>query len=150
MIIDKLANAGRYSSLGPRWKAAFDFLLNSDLGAIADGRYELDGDRLFVLVFRYTSQVREAGTWEAHRRYADLQYIVHGEECMGVTLEGRLTAKPYDAARDCLFLTGDCSDIITVRAGEFVVFWPGEAHMPNLAVDAPAPVMKVVLKIACD
>ena len=150
MIIDKLANAEKYSGLGPRVKAAFDYLLDTDLERLADGKYELDGDRLFALAFRYTSQPRGAGTWEAHRRYADLQYIVRGEERMGVALEGRLVEKPYDASRDCLFLSGECGDIVTVRAGEFAIFWPGEAHMPNLAVDAPASVSKVVVKIACD
>jgi YhcH/YjgK/YiaL family protein len=150
MIIDKLTKVNLYKCLGPRVEAAFDYLLDTDLERLADGKYELDGDRLFALAFRYTSQPRGAGTWEAHRRYADLQYIVCGEERMGVAVEGRLVEKPYDASRDCLFLSGECGDIVTVRAGEFAIFWPGEAHMPNLAVDAPAPVAKVVLKIACD
>jgi YhcH/YjgK/YiaL family protein len=150
MIIDRLSRAGLYQGLGPRVQAAFDYLLRTDLEKLEDGKYELDGDRLFALAFRYTSKPRESGEWEAHHRYADLQYIVHGKECMGVALEGRLQEEPYDAACDCLVLTGECSDIITLHAGEFVVFWPGEAHMPNLAVDAPAAVRKVVVKIACD
>jgi biofilm protein TabA len=31
--------------------------------------------------------------------------------------------------------------------GTFLVFWPEDGHMPGIAVDAPAPVRKVVIKI---
>jgi beta-galactosidase beta subunit len=31
-----------------------------------------------------------------------------------------------------------------------MVLWPGEAHMPGMAVDAPGPVKKIVVKIAVD
>ncbi|MCC6153731.1 MAG: YhcH/YjgK/YiaL family protein [Candidatus Hydrogenedentes bacterium] len=147
MIIDKLSNGNIYKALGPRVAAAFDFLQKNDLEKLPDGKHIIDGEHLFALSFRYNSQPIEAGTWEAHRRYADLQYIVRGEERMGIGLQGRLEEKPYDESRDCVFMNGDYTDIITVKAGEFVIFWPGEAHKPNLAVTSPAPVAKVVLKI---
>ncbi len=147
MIIDKLSNGNIYKALGPRVAAAFDYLYSTDLEALPDGKYAIDGERLFALSFRYNSQPVEAGTWEAHRRYADLQYIVRGEERMGIGLQGRLEEKPYDESRDCIFMNGEYTDIVTVKAGEFVIFWPGEAHKPNLAVAAPAPVAKVVVKI---
>ena len=150
MIIDKLTRADLYRGLGPRVQAAFEYLLKTNVDTLADGKYELDGDRLFAIAMHYTSRLHENGEWEAHRRYADLQYIVEGSELIGVAVEGRLAEQPYDAAKDCLLLTGNCSDIITLRAGDFAIFWPGEAHMPCLAVDAPAPIHKVVLKIACD
>jgi len=149
MIIDTLTHAGLYKGLGPRVQAAFDYLLKTDLDALADGKYELEGDRLIAIAMHYTSRPHENGEWEAHRRYADLQFIVEGSELIGVAVEGRLTEEPYDAAKDCLLLTGDCTDIITLRAGDFAIFWPGEAHMPCLAVDAPSPIKKVVLKIEC-
>jgi YhcH/YjgK/YiaL family protein len=39
-------------------------------------------------------------------------------------------------------------DFITLGDDRFVVLWPGDAHMPGIAVDAPAEVRKVVVKIA--
>ncbi len=150
MVIDKLTNAGLYTGLSPRIKAAFDYLLQTDLDQLNDGKYPLEGDQLFALAMHYTSRPPEKGEWEAHRRYADLQYIVHGEERVGVALKGTLAEQPYDASRDCLILTGNYGDIVTVHAGEFIFLWPGEAHMPCLAVNKPGPIAKVVVKIACD
>jgi biofilm protein TabA len=45
--------------------------------------------------------------------------------------------QPYDPVKD----------VILARAGTFLVFWPEDGHMPGIAVDAPAPVRKVVIKI---
>ncbi|MBX7259277.1 MAG: YhcH/YjgK/YiaL family protein [Candidatus Hydrogenedentes bacterium] len=150
MIIDTLTRGELYFGLGPRFKAAFEYLLKTDLATLADGKYELEGDKLRAIAMRYESRLHENGEWEAHRKYADLQYIVEGAELIGVAVKGRLREEPYDEASDCLVLTGDCDDFVTVRAGDFAIFWPGEAHKPCLAVDAPAPVRKVVLKIACE
>jgi len=37
---------------------------------------------------------------------------------------------------------------VTLLAGEFILLWPGEAHMPGMAIDEPACVRKIVVKIA--
>jgi len=39
-------------------------------------------------------------------------------------------------------------DYLTVGAGQFVILWPGDAHMPGIAAGVPGPVRKVVVKIA--
>ena len=51
--------------------------------------------------------------------------------------------------KDVEFLTGDGA-FVQLAAGDFVVLWPGEAHMPGMANGAPAPVTKVVVKIRMD
>lgn len=77
---------------------------------------------------------------------ADGTYPV-GEEHIGVAPLACLTAEPNDADRDLLWLTGD-GDRVTLRPGEFVLLWPEDGHMPDLAITAPVPVVKVVFKIA--
>jgi YhcH/YjgK/YiaL family protein len=149
MIADRLVNAHRYAGLGPRITRALEFLDRTDLYAIADGRHELDGADLYALVQRYTSKPVAEGRWEAHRRYADLQYVVAGEERIGYGPIERFTRNGYDAERDFEALTGD-GDFLRLGAGSFVLLWPGEAHMPQVAVADPSPVKKVVLKIRVD
>jgi len=149
MIADRLANAHRYMGLGPRIARAFEFLEHTDLDAIADGRYDLDGANVFALVQRYTSKPEEAGVWEAHRKHADLQFVVAGEERIGYGPIERFAGSGYDADKDIEFLTGS-GDFLTLEAGGFVLLWPGEVHMPQMAVAAPAPVAKVVVKIRVD
>src|SRR5512136_2246735 len=56
MILDRLGNAAFYRPLGPRIAAALDWLRATDIAALADGRYELEGDRLAAIVQRYRTR----------------------------------------------------------------------------------------------
>lgn len=149
MIADRLTNAHRYSHLGPRIARAFEFLEHTDLDAIAEGRHDLDGADVFALVQRYTSKPEAEGAWEAHRRYADLQFVVAGDERIGYGPIERFAGRGYNAEKDIEFFTGP-GDVLTLEAGGFLLLWPGEVHMPQIAVAAPAPVTKVVIKIRMD
>jgi biofilm protein TabA len=149
MIADRLANGYRYTALGSRIARAFDVLARTDLAAAAEGRLEIDGANLYAMVQRYTTKLPKDGVWEAHRVYADLQYLVSGEERFGVGPAERFTPGAYDAEKDFERLTGD-GDFLRLRAGQFLLLWPDEPHMPGMAIDAPSPVKKVVVKIKID
>lgn len=148
MMIDQLANARQYEGLGPRIKQAFDFLRQTDLAALSLGIHELDGRALYVNVQAFTTRPLAEGRWEAHRRYLDLHYVFEGVERIGYAPAGSLTPGAYDAQGDFLPLTGEAGALVPLSSGSFMLLWPDEAHMPGLAVDDPAPLRKVVLKIA--
>ncbi len=148
MIIDSIRNKALYSGLGGGISKALDYLAGKEFAAMAPGRYELEGDRLFALVQRYETKPREKGVWEAHRRYIDVQFVASGVESMGYAPIGSLTVtQPYAADNDCVLLAGT-GDFVTAAAGTFVVFFPEDAHMPCLACGAPPAVCKVVVKVA--
>ncbi len=149
MVLDTLSNAGLYHGLGAKIKTALDFLCKSDFSLMESGRHDIDGDHIFALVQQYESKAPAEGVWEAHRRYIDVQYIASGEEIMGVAPVSTLTeSKAYQHDKDVLFLTGG-GEMFTLRAGTFAIFFPTDAHMPGLAVDQPAIVQKVVIKVSC-
>jgi YhcH/YjgK/YiaL family protein len=148
MVTDVLTNAGQYAALGPRIARAIDYVSATDFSRLADGKHVVDGDDVFALVQRYTSKPLAEGRWEAHRRYIDLQLVVSGAEKIGYCQLGRLTAEPYDADKDLLWLAGDAGEWITLPAGSFTLFWPQDAHMPGIQVSGPHAVTKVVMKIA--
>ena len=54
--------------------------------------------------------------------------------------------KPYDEAADIAFYTGD-GKIYTVPAGTFMLFFPTEAHRPNITPGGNKVVKKIVIKI---
>jgi biofilm protein TabA len=149
MIYDNITNSGQYAGLGPRFKQAFEYLQKTDLSALAVGRYELDGKNLYVLVQEYASKLKEQGKWEAHRRYIDLQYIHQGCEKMGYAQISRLKQGDYNPDKDFLALSGE-GEFLTLQSGDFMLLWPNDGHMPGMAIDAPSPVKKVVVKIAID
>jgi biofilm protein TabA len=149
MIADLLTNAHLYAGLGPGIACGLRFLAETDLAGLAPGTHELDGRRLFALVSDYTPKPPAEGRWEAHRRYLDLQYVVSGVERMGVAPIERVAAGDYDADRDMLRLAG-AGDFLTFGAGQFMILWPGDAHMPGVDAGVPGPVRKVVVKIAIE
>src|SRR5262249_18280705 len=118
VILDQLAHAELYRRLGERFAAGFDYL-KRDLAQVADGRYEILGDDVFAMVQSYDTKPQEAGRWEAHRRYADIQFMISGRERMGVApLERMKSQAPYDADKDVEFFTGE-GQFVTVEQGSF-------------------------------
>ena len=147
MLTDHLDRADRYRLLAPRIAAALDYVRATDFRVLADGKYLIAGDDVFALVQRYTTKPADAGRWEAHRKYIDLQCVFDGIEQIGYAPLDTLTAEPYDAERDLAWLSGQ-GEFVTMRAGRFMLLWPEDAHMPGIAVGPPGPVLKVVVKIA--
>jgi biofilm protein TabA len=152
MIVDFLSNAGLYHVLGARFALAFDYLARTDFNTIADGRYSVQGDDVIAMVQRYDSKLlTPASKWEAHRTYADIQYIFAGQERMGYTQIGALkVTDPYDPARDFEFYTGlpdQTYDYVRVSKGMFTIFLPTDAHLPGVALNQPEQVSKVVMKV---
>ena len=150
MIVDRLGNRAVDAHLPPRVRQALEYLRTTDMAAVALGRHELDGDRLFALVQEYDTRPPDACVWEAHRRYIDVQYVVRGLERMGHARLGQLAEREaYDPARDVVFFEPG-NKYVTVPAGTFAIFGPDDVHAPCGAVASPSPVRKVVVKAAID
>ena len=147
MVKDLLSLSDRYRSLGPRFARAFDYARATDFSSMPEGTYPIGGDDVRALVQRYTTKRAGEGRWEAHRAHIDLQFVLSGEELVGIAPIARLVAEPYDEPKDIMWLTGE-GDYVTLRPGEFVLLWPEDAHMPSMAIAEPMPVLKVVIKIA--
>ena len=57
MIKDKLTNADTYYGISERLKQGFEWLKNNDLLNIPDGRYLIDGEKIFANVQSYITKV---------------------------------------------------------------------------------------------
>ena len=146
MIIDDLKNAHQYHGIGPRFARAFSWLGETDLEAMAPERRAIEGDDIYAMIQQYDSKPKSEGLWEAHRKYADIQYVVSGAEHMGWAPVASLKAGPYDADKDFLKAEGT-GQFLELRAGSFIVLFPQDAHMPSVAIDRPQPMKKVVVKV---
>lgn len=149
MIVDLLANSHLYRGLSPKIDRAFAFLHETDLAALEPGDYEIDGKRIYARALTYTTRVPEKGVWEAHRSYIDLQVMVQGAERICYAPLSQLAPGAYDEAKDFWRLSGE-GDSVTLPEGSFMLLWPGDGHMPCLAVGEPEPIKKVVVKIAVE
>ncbi len=148
MIIDRIENAALYYPLHPKFKQAFDYVNSINVYSIPVGRHEID-NKMYVLVQEYTTKLKEQGKWEAHRRYIDLQYVVQGAEGMGYANIHDLRQDEYIPEKDFLPLFGEGQQI-ELRSGYFVLLFPGDAHMPSMALGESQPARKIVVKIAVE
>jgi len=147
VIADTLEHVHVYTNLGGRIAAALELIRGTDFTTIPVGRHEVEGAALYYLVQSYTTKPRGPASWECHRKYLDVQYVVSGREQIGWAPLGALqVTRPYDAGTDAELLTGD-GDFLTAGPGTFVLLWPEDAHMPGLCAGPPSPVLKVVVKV---
>ena len=146
MIIDVLEHAREYYALGPRMETALRYLETQDCDTLTPGRHDIDGNHVYALVHRYQSKLREEGFWEAHHHYIDVQYVISGTEHLGYRPVSGMQAGPYDQEKDFYKLEG-AGEFITLRAGYFAILKPRDAHMPGIALHAPEPVHKIVVKV---
>ena len=146
--IFRLDDEAAAAAFGERFAAAFAFLRRKDLSALAPGRYEIDGDRVYAMVSDNTLKpVGDMQRPEFHRRYADIQSPLSGEELFGLPDLPEVVEKgPFDREKDIAFFDAPCP-MRTVRPGECIVFEPLVAHAP-CHTDAPGTVLrKVVVKV---
>ena len=131
-----------------RWEKAFRFLATADLATLPKGRYELDGTDLYASVDEYLSREPEDCRLEALRKYADIQYVITGQEQIGITpLAETLEAIPYHPDNDILFLDGEVGLYGQATPTRFFIFFPDDAHMPCLKSGERSIVKKVVVKV---
>jgi YhcH/YjgK/YiaL family protein len=150
MITDILQNSHLYEKMNARIAKGFDFLKKSDLNNLAPGKYEIDGDDVFASINEYETKDFNDGKYEAHKKYIDIQYIVKGEERLyyaPISKTSQLTS--YNIEKDIEFLNAS-GNFVVASVGTFVVFFPTDAHMPNISSNTKGVVKKVVVKVLAD
>lgn len=131
-----------------RWNKAFEFLATKDLAAMKTGRYELEGADLFVNVSEYATKNMEEVQYEAHRQYADIQYLAKGSEQIGVAdMKSKVLTVPYDSLKDVAFFAANDSAFRQANAENFFIFFPDDAHRPGVKIGENDNVRKVVVKV---
>ena len=127
-----------------------EFLKTAD--ALPEGRYELDGRRIYASKFSYAT--KSSPEFEGHRQYTDLQILLSGEERLDVTpFSPGPEQQPYDETGDAVIFTGRNAvySSLALSAGYFALLLPRDFHRPGQPLNQhPAQVTKLVIKIAVD
>jgi len=148
MIVDKIENAGLYRGLSEGIARGLELLKDAAIAQKPDGRYEIDGDKLFYMIQRYPTKNKEEMLFEAHRDYIDIQAMIDGEETIGYAPTDTLeVVQPYkpDVVR--------CADPeifteVKLAKGMFAIFFPDDAHKPCYDYHAgKSNVHKLVIKV---
>ena len=150
MIFDDLINIKLYKGIHPNLDQAIDFLYEHRKDSFDLGRYDIDGDKVFLVVQENTLNKDENDRFEHHRRYADLHLLVEGHEFSSYGSRILDEAIPFDEASDIGFV--HCEKFYPLHLGyhNFAVFFPGEPHQPNGYSGQEEKVRKYLFKIAID
>lgn len=150
MIIDKLENAEFYYGLGEKYQKAFEFLKNTDMKNIENGKHDINGDEIFVSVQDYQTKTENGAEFEAHKKYTDIQFIITGEERLGYgNIKNFSPTTQYDEEKDIVFLKNNetKNEFAIAKENYFLIFAPQDAHMPCISIDKQTYVKKAVVKI---
>ncbi len=130
------------------WKTAFEFLKKTNLDSLKKGRYELIPDSLYCNVDEYTTKNMEDTKHEAHVKFADIQYLIQGEEQIDVySLQGETAVVAYNKEKDIAFYELSNNKLRLANQDVFFIFFPKDAHRPCLKTNANSNVKKIVFKV---
>lgn len=138
----------KYDLSAPKFRTAFDFLKSTDLLDLPVGWIELDNG-VRASVQRYTSFAEDEVYFETHEKFFDVQYVIQGEEFCGVCpREGLVVRTPYSESDDITFYENPAlSGKVLLRAGDFIVLAPSDAHKPRLTAGEKMEIRKIVVKV---
>ncbi|MFN8008453.1 MAG: YhcH/YjgK/YiaL family protein [Terriglobia bacterium] len=129
---------------------AFEFLEKNQNQELPLGKQLIEGDDIYAIVLRNPSRPDEAGQFESHRKYIDVQYLDAGMESIGFLPITNLTVSvPYQTEKDVEFYElPENYEKIAMYPGRFAVFFPGEGHLPNCHLGGEHQLSKIVIKVS--
>ena len=148
--VDVLEFAIQYHKNTVYWDRAFAFLKDTDLEHIAPGKYAIVGEHVYASVNEGITKDLKEIKWEAHCRYIDIQYVVHGQEKMGIApVAGAEILASFDEIRDIGFykINESVCNYYVAEPGTFFIFFPKDAHRPGIKANGAGVSKKIVIKI---
>ena len=137
----------QYALNKSNWDKAFEFMKTQDLENLAVGKHPINGEEVFASVTEIVDKPLEETKWESHKKYIDLQYVIRGKEKMGIapSLNAKVT-NSYNLTKDVANYEIEKGYFEIATPKHFYLFFPSDAHRPNIKVDEEK-VKKLVIKI---
>lgn len=147
MFYDNISNLEVYRGLSPDIYEGLKFLREADAN-IANGVYQIN-PRVKAIVSEYETKAENEYCYEAHKKNIDIQCTLKGQERVAcLPIERMKEEKPYSEEKDAAFYSAIVSpQEMTIGDGYFAIFFPQDGHMPQLCIEEPRMVKKVVVKV---
>lgn len=100
MVIDKIENLQHYASLNPYFPQIIEFIKNTDLNKLENGKHEIDGKNCFVNIMDTAGKTKEEAVMETHKNMLDIQIPLNNDEIYGYTPTELLPECEYNAEKD--------------------------------------------------
>ncbi len=137
----------------PLWIQAFDVL--QALGEESPlGITPIRGKKMFLNVHEYSTKPLSECRFEGHRDLIDLQYMISGSEIIEWADKTKLIKDDeYDLYKDIEYFKEPENVVLTklhLNTGSFAIFFPDDAHRPQISDGYSYSVFKAVIKIHRD
>jgi len=148
MVIDKLSEINKYTSLHPRFAKAIDYIVTNNLLIAEPGTVLVDGEDIKAIIMEgnCVSKEESIAGFECHNTYIDIQIVLKGKETVGwrSRKNSREPKGEYSEEKDVLFYADAPTLFFELHAGMFSIYFPEDVHAPMIG---EGPIKKVVMKV---
>lgn len=125
---------------------AQDFVRDNNLNALPLGTHMIDEGNLWVNIVEKDLKTVDSAKLEVHDQFIDVQIPLTGKESFGIKprSECKHPDGEMDKKNDILFYADTIENIITVEAGQQIVFEPDTAHAPLIG---SGKIKKAIFKV---
>lgn len=145
MVIDTLENLSKYVSLNPMFEKVVDFIKNNDLSKMDNGKYPIEGDKLFVNITTAKGKDPYEAVLETHIKMIDIQIPLDTPETYGYTPLENLSEAEYNQDKDITKYEGPAESFVTCNPGMFAIFFPQDGHAP--CISTVPEIHKAIFKV---
>jgi len=147
MIIDTIANAGKYFSAHPLFAKAFEFINATDLLNAPDGKSDIE-EGLKAIFSNSPGKTKEASLskFECHDKNIDIQLCISGVEtiCWKPREKCVIPNGDYNSEKDVRFYSDAPDTSFQLTDGQFAIFFPEDVHAPMIG---EGEIRKLVIKV---
>jgi len=148
MVIDKLSEIKKYTSLHPRFGKAIDYIVTTNLLIAEPGTVLVDGEDIKAIIMEGNCVPKEESLagFECHNTYIDIQIVLKGKETVGwrARTSCSMPKGEYIEEKDVLFYADAPILFFELQAGMFSIYFPEDVHAPMIG---EGPIKKVVMKV---
>lgn len=146
MIKANISELKKILTAYPPFKFIHEFIELNDLSSLKLGKIIIDEDRKYINIVEIDLKEKEEQHLEAHKQYIDFHIPISNEEIYGWKNFENCTMqkKEYEAVNDSELFDDIPEKYFIVKPGEFVVFFPEDAHAPAIG---KGKIKKLIAKI---
>lgn len=144
VIFDLIENLDEYISLNPKIANGLEKLNEVEIDY--NKRFDFDGGYLFFQ--EGTTTHIDEGTFEAHKKYIDIQIVLDGSEYVAWAPINQLVVDvEYNAEKDVVRLNGSPKAITKINKGMAYICLPHDGHKALKYINKATKYNKAVIKI---
>ncbi|MGC9933438.1 YhcH/YjgK/YiaL family protein [Priestia aryabhattai] len=144
MIIDLIENLDEYRSINPKLSIGLEKLNGVEIDY--NKRFDFDGGYLFFQ--EGTTNPIDEGTFEAHKKYMDIQIVLDGSEYVAWAPINQLVVDiEYNAEKDVVRFNGSPKEIMKINKGMAYICLPHDGHKALKHINQATKYKKAIIKI---